>query len=199
MGMRRVAALLVLGVAGCTLRIPQPEMPPGPTVTVYLIAEEGHSGLLFPADDGGWTEYGFGDYSWYVHGRGDGGWAMYTAMAASSGALARRSVGAAPLEDPWSIARGWVLYPYTVSKASADALQADLEAEFRAGGQPVFNPLFGFYCVRADAPYSMWFNCTDAVAVWLERLDVPSSTRGISSHLLGPSLSGIAPGGVSVR
>ena len=194
----RAAALGLAGLAACTLRIAQPEPPPGPTTTVYLVAEEGHNALLLP-DGEDWVEFGFGDYGWYVHGRGDGGWAMYTAMADSPAALARRAVAGDPLADPWSRARGWVLYPFEVPAEAVPPLREALEAEFAAGGMPVFNPLFGFWVVRAARPYSMWFNCTDAVAVWLGELGVPVSTRGVSTHLYGAFGTGIGLDGETVR
>jgi hypothetical protein len=175
--------MVVLG--SCVVRAVQPEPPPpGRSTTVYLLSEEGHTGILLPHGEG-WVEWAFGDYAWYAAGRGDLGWGLYTAMRATTGGLARRTVAGDPLLDCWSRARGTVLFPYPADRDAVAALAARLETEFRAGGQPSFNPLFGFHVVPARAPYSMWFNCTDAAATWLAELGIEAPTRGICARILG--------------
>ena len=182
----RSAAALLLVAPGCVVRAVQ-DVPPPPgsaTTLVYLLSEEGHTGLLLPSADG-WTEYAFGDYPWYAFGRGDLGWGLYTAMRTTSGGLGRRVLHGELLEDPWSRARGSVYFPFRVEAAAVARLHARLEAEFAAGGTPSFNPLFGFAVVPARADYSMWFNCTDATADWLAELGVHAPTGGICARILG--------------
>lgn len=160
-------ALLV----GWTATVRGPAAPAQP-VTVLLIADQLHRGLLLPTDDGAFVEYGFGDWDWYALGHEQWSNVLSTVLLPTPGALARRRIAAGDAAAvrarmPWAQFQDLV-----VDAARATTLRRRLDAQFAAGGAArVERPGLGMEFVPWARTYWILDNCTDAVADWLGELD----------------------------
>jgi hypothetical protein len=138
-------------------------------VTVFLLREDRHFGVVLPRPHGGFVEFGYGDWDWYALGH-DRWWHVFdTVLWPTTGALGRREIpGNGP---PGQVLLASRLDPIEVERRDAEALLADLEARFERGAlagpvrgvrEMVFVPHErGFWCLH---------NCSDAAADWLRRL-----------------------------
>jgi hypothetical protein len=172
----RIVALVLLVIAlfvlswGTTATVTPPAAPEHP-VTALLIADERHRGVLLPSPDGGFVEFGFGDWDYYALGRTDWYRLPHTVLWPTSGTLSRRAVAAG---DPAAVraALPWAEFQeLLVARAAAGRLLGMLERDYAARrheeqSRPAWNMTF--------VPWSRsyWFldNCNHAVADWLRDL-----------------------------
>jgi hypothetical protein len=170
---RRALALVAIGLAllvGCTSTV-HPPVDPGPQpVSVWLIRDARHRGLVLPTADGGLVEYGYGEFAWYAEMR-DAWYRAFPAalwptagtlgvrrLAARDGTTLRRELGGAQFDE------------LRVARSAAAALEERLARRFEAGGPALGNAVYGFDFVPDPAGYWCLFNCNDAVALWLTEL-----------------------------
>lgn len=169
------AALLVLvaaSVFGCTSTITPPPAPAQP-VTVFLLREALHAGVVFPplAPGGDYVEFGYGDWSWFALGHDAWYHVFATVLWPTQGALGRRPFAA---RDAAALPRAawWAdVTPLQVEAELAKRLHERLQQQFDAGVAAVVQRRdLGFSFVPWDRSY--WFvdNCADVAAEWFTEL-----------------------------
>ena len=144
-------------------------------VTVYVIQDELHVGLVLPMR-GGYVEFGFGDWEWFARAQDRWYHVFATVLVPTPGTLARREHAvdsAAALQE----ALPWVrLQPITVDYARAEALRARLAAQFAAReSEAVYRTGLRMQFVPWDRSYWFGDNCATAVVEWLRELDCTAS------------------------
>lgn len=179
---RQLAPWLALCLlSGCSAIIVPPEQPVDP-VTVFLLDHGRHSSLVLPAADRGMLRYSYGDWAWYAEAR-PGFWAGVRALFFPSRAgLGRRYLDVLPRADAIGAAVGVgveQVHALRVSRASVEALRAELEALFAAGASTRrLNREYNLEFVEHPTPYTLRHNSNRVVADWLRRLDC--EVRGAS-------------------
>ncbi|MEO0478066.1 MAG: hypothetical protein AAF196_01165 [Planctomycetota bacterium] len=175
-----MATLLLVGWwVGCTSDVRFPTDPKDP-VSVYLVKNGLHRGLLLPEGDragvGGYVEYGYGEWEWY--GCGNNSWyrVFPAVLWPTAGGLGRRRFST---RDAGALRRrlaGAELQKLIVARDRAVALRRELERRWDDGRSQLDEPpsrSFGLLFVPVDDGYWMFNNCCDEVARWLEALDCP--------------------------
>ncbi len=165
-----VALALFLALAGCTSTVRAPEDPGHDPVSVWLIRDASHRGLILPMGEGGLVEFGYGEYAWYAEMQDSWYRAVPAALWPTPGTLGKRLLRA---RDEFGLAdelRGARLDVLVVARADAESLRQRLEQRFAAGGEPLWNGAYGFDFVPDPTGYWCLFNCNDAVAGWLQDL-----------------------------
>jgi hypothetical protein len=174
----RVRAV-VLGVflvgSGCGTLHVTPPAAPGDPVGVFIADYRDTARMLIPREDGGFAEYGFGEWRWYALDR----FGVLNGAAAllipTAGALANREHPPAP--QGWPVER-WIasrtdpehLHRVTVERERAGALLARLDAAFTGHlDTMVFNPARSLRMVRVGH-YWIWNQSSTELAAWLREL-----------------------------
>ena len=176
--MMRMAAVLLLGVAGCATTIRPPAGLKDPVVVV-LVDYGKHTSLVLPAS-GGSVEYAYGHWGYFALNQNDVCTGMFALCCYSQGTLGRRTIDVAPGR---ATLRGRIhaeeLTELAVERAAAERLRAKLDArwELRADTQ-VANALNGLTFVKDDEDYVCWNNCNHVVLRWLEELGCETSGCG---------------------
>ncbi len=176
--------VVVVTLSGCTSTVTPPVDPADP-VTVYLVQEASHVGLVFPVGDGRWTEYGYGDWDWYAAMHTSWYHVFDTILWPTSGCLGRRRfethgrfVAVHPPSNHAAI---------RVARADADALVASFERVFeRHDADRLDNPTWRMTFVPADRGYWFGYNCYDAAADWLRALGCRVTCAPIRLGLAAP-------------
>lgn len=166
----RLSLVAVALVAGCTATISPPHDPLEPT-KVIVLAEAMHRGLLLPSVEGGFVEYGFGDWDWYA--MGDDAWyrVLPVLLWPTTGTVCRREHQGRDLLEvkermPWVR-----LQELKVPTAKVLALRERLEQAFAAGETvSVWQAAYSMRFVPCARGYWWASNCTDQVADWLTEL-----------------------------
>ncbi len=168
------AALLVLAtgmVLGCTSTVRVPVSVTDPVV-VYLLVDDMHRGLWFPRKNGGFVEFGFGDWGWYAANQDKWYNVFDTILWPTQGGVGRRVSHA---RDGASLKREfhWMVFcELRVERGAMVALRGALERLFdQHRDEQVFNDRYGMTFVPVDASYWLCHNCNDELAEWLRRLD----------------------------
>ncbi|MCB9879136.1 MAG: hypothetical protein H6835_16190 [Planctomycetes bacterium] len=166
-------SLMIWGAVGATSTVVPPPSPRDP-VTVAIVREGVHLGLLLPCG-GGFVEYGVGDWSWDALGNDRWYDLPATVLWPTQATLGRRvhrqpDLAALRAAEPDSEFTGVV-----VERADVEHLRRQLESAFAAGvadevrGWPAGTEYVpcGAGCWRS---YSLLADCADACAAWLEQL-----------------------------
>ena len=168
-----VAALLPIGWAGCTSTVTPPSQVADP-VTVFLLGEAMHTGIvlppLSPTDE--FVEFGFGDWSWFALGNDAWYHAFATVLWPTQGTLGRRTFGARTAAELRARVTWATLSAVEVSGAKAAALRRRLEKEHEdLRKEAVRRPEFGWLFVPYDCSYWFGVTCADVAAAWFRELD----------------------------
>lgn len=164
-----LAVAVFLGVTGCVSEIRPPTSPEDPVAT-FLLMDDRHRGLLLPRVEGGFVEYGFGDWDWYAQCCDRWYHTFDTVLWPTQGTLGRRL---SPARDGEELRRqfSWMdLHEIIVARHKMEALRAELAAAYaKEANREVYNSRYRMSFVPHD---SYWFlhNCNDAVAAWLQKL-----------------------------
>ncbi|MCE9637676.1 MAG: hypothetical protein K8T90_18405 [Planctomycetes bacterium] len=165
-----LAVVLALGIwSGCASGVRPPADVTDP-VTIHLLATGRHAAVLLPRDAERVVEYGYGDWGWYALCHDDWWRAPATVLWPNPGTLGRREVAARRVSTAPGAYEGGTLSALVVSREFAERLLARLDAEFAAGGAPVFNPVYDMSFVPHTDRYWAFHDCHDQVAAWLEDL-----------------------------
>jgi hypothetical protein len=188
--LRELAALSLLG-ASCVATAYPPDAPPD-AVTVYLLRQGEHSGVILPAPpetNAAWVEYAFGDWGWYGESRNGTVYGLYALAVPTSAALGRRYSSAPPEEDEVIRRRGATVHPFAAERARVEGLRAELDAEYESAEiEPREVARSGLMVVPARQSYTLAYNCSDATIVWLRRLGCSVPVGGITrSVVLAPA------------
>ena len=179
--LRRVASVAAIAIAlmflvfGWTARVLPPASVSSP-ISVFVVRDELHRGLLLPSPSGGFVEFGFGDWEWYARAQEQWHRVFATVLWPTRGTLARREHVASNAEAlrasmPWAS-----FDEFVVEDASALRLRERLEAQFAAGNRDrVIRSGLRMHFVPWNRDY--WFadTCADAVVEWLQELGCRSS------------------------
>jgi hypothetical protein len=180
-GLGVLAGLLILAgsswLVGCVSTVTPPRKPSDP-ITVYLVADAYHAGVVLPDPAGGMVEYTYGDWDWYALGHDRWYHVFETLFWPTQGALGRRRFQA---QDPDQVGRHFQegsLHPFQAARPRIEALRARLEACYRQGtAREVFNASHQLTFVPDDRDYSLFQNCNDATADWVRELGCTVSWR----------------------
>lgn len=175
----RLVGLLLLPAASCVAPAYAPPPPEEPT-QVYLLLEGEHTGIVLPDGPRHWVEYSYADWGWVVEGEDDTGYAMYSLMNPTRGALGRRSIEGPPMLDPVYRRRGSSFQPFLAERARVEALRAELDREYgRDGVDPFHNVGFDLHYVPAWRDYMLEYHCAHATMDWLDALGCRTKPDGI--------------------
>lgn len=165
-GIRRKAQLRMLillpslFLSAC-LSLVVPPLDPTDPVDVYIVEEGMHTSLVLPRPEGGFVEYGFGEWGWYALKNT----AWYNALDAvlypSQGALGQKNLAHVP-DDAQKV---------RVAQADAAALLKELDAKYDLHKDTeIYNEKLDMRFVVAEKDFWLLFTCSDAAAGWLRRL-----------------------------
>jgi hypothetical protein len=150
--------------------------PPAPRdpITVFVLRDALHTGLVLPPLRGGapWVEFGFGDWSWYALGNDSWYHAFATVLWPTQATLSRREFRASTPEELQRAASWTHLLPVVVSRQRADELQRRLQQRFDTTGERVVQrPGWSMaFAPLDDDAYWLGHNCADLAGEWLEEL-----------------------------
>ena len=118
---------LICAAPGCASSVRSPLSPEDP-VEAFLLVDAMHRGLWMPREQGGYVEYGYGEWSWYAEG--DDSWydVFSTIFWPTRGTLGRRI---SPASDEQELRRrhaGQALERLVVARADMHSLRAELDA-----------------------------------------------------------------------
>jgi len=157
-------------ITGCVSDIRPPTAPADPVAT-YLLMDDRHRGVLLPRVEGGFVEYGFGDWDWYADNKNSWYHAFDTVLWPTQGALGRRFSAARDGDDLRREFYWMKLYEIVVARSNMEALRAELaQAYAEEATQEVYNPRYRMSFVPNGDGYWLFNNCNDVVATWLEKL-----------------------------
>ncbi len=165
-----LAVVVFFGITGCVSDIRPPTSPADPVAT-YLLMDDRHRGLLLPRVEGGFVEYGFGDWDWYAQDCDSWYHAFDTVLWPTQGALGRR-FSAARNGDELRREFYWMkLYEIIVERSHMEALRRELGQIYaQEAEREVYNPRYRMSFVPSGDGYWFLHNCNDAVVIWLEKL-----------------------------
>lgn len=191
--MLRALAVFLLFGASCVATA-YPPLAPAEAVTVYLLRQGEHSGIILPAPEtmqARWVEYAFGDWGWYGESRNSTVYGLYALAVPTGAALGRRYSVPRPEADDRLRARGATVHPFQAERARVEQLRSELDEEYAAAGvEPREVARSGLLVVPARQSYTLSYNCSDATIVWLRRLGCSVPVGGITrSVVLGPPRS----------
>lgn len=170
-----IAIALTFAIFGWTKRVSAPVPVKEPTA-VFVVRDELHRGLLLPAPNGGYVEFGFGDWHWYARAQEQWHNVFATVLWPTQGTLSRRD-HASRNGDDLRASMSWATFDeFVVEKAAAAKLRDRLEAQFAARQRErVIRTGLRMHFVPWDRDY--WFadTCADAVAEWLVELGCEAS------------------------
>jgi hypothetical protein len=170
-----IAIALLLAIFGWTARVRPPTSVSSP-ISVFVVRDELHRGLLLPSPAGGFVEFGFGDWEWYARAQEQWHRVFATVLWPTRGTLARRDHFA---NDATSLRASmpWATFDeFVVEAGDAVRVRARLDAQFAAGNRErVIRSGLRMHFVPWDRDY--WFadTCADAVVEWLQELGCRSS------------------------
>ena len=190
-------ACVVLGIwclTGCVSIVTPPSNPEVP-VTVYLVSDASHTGLVFPSPKGGYVEYAYGEWDWYAL-KNDQWYSIFdTLLWPTQGTLGRRIV---PADDGRALGELYAsagLEVIVVSSEKVADLLKELDRQYAKGLKD--GPSADAYSltfVKHDDGFWYLYNCKDATAEWLRRLDCSVSWVPIRLGLsLAPPKSNPSP------
>ncbi len=173
---KRVVLTALLGivglfaVTGCTSVIYAPKSPQDPVVA-YLLMDDRHRGVLLPRADGGFVEYGYGDWDWYAQNYDNWYHALDTVLWPTQGTLGRRFSTARNGEELRRQFHWMQLHELVVARKDMEALRKELADVFAKGSdKQVYNERYRTTFVPHDDSYWCLYNCNDAMTSWCEKL-----------------------------
>lgn len=162
--------LVFLALGGCTSTVQPPSDVGAHPVSVWLVRDARHRGLILPSADGQLLEFGYGEYAWYAEMR-DAWYRVFpAALWPTPGTLGVRRLGATRGEQLAAVLPGASVDELVVARDGVESLRQQLLDRFAAAGAPLWNGIYGFDFVPDPAGYWCLFNCNDAVADWLVAL-----------------------------
>lgn len=158
---------ILLPLNACISTITPPEEVSDP-LSVYLLKEARHVGIVLPDFKGGFVEYGYGDWDWYAMLRDKWYNVFDTMLWPTQGCLGRRAIGSRN-ETPFH--GGADLYPIVVENEDARRLLEKLTECFEANYSTFHrNFSYGVDFVKVDRSFWLFHNCHDSIADWMTEL-----------------------------
>lgn len=169
--------------AGCANTI-HPPVVPGATRNMYLLDLGRHTRLAFGLPDGGFVEYGYGEWQWYAKMEDQWWRAPVVLFSPTQGTLGRRHWRGRGAETRLLKAyAGLNVLELPAAPARVDALVANLDRKFAQHSQHlVHNSVYGLDFVPVDDPYTLCNNSNHAVKRWLEQAGYTVSGLAVFAH-----------------
>ena len=174
---------VLMQLSACVNTIHLPERP-AEIREVYLLDLGRHTRLAFSLPDGGFVEYGYGEWRWYA--RMEDSWWRVPAVLfwPTQGTLGRREWPGPPAEarllDEYD---GLNVLELPAEARRVDALVAELARAFdRRSRERVRNNLYGLDFVPYHRPYWLFNNSNHAVKEWLEELGYEVAGFGLFAN-----------------
>lgn len=172
------AVFLVAGCATNTLYLPE---QPVETRISYLVDHGYHTRLVLGLPDGGFVEYGYGEWLWYARMQDEWWRAPAVLFWPTQGTLARREWrgprAEARLLDEYG---GLAILEIPAEQSEVDALVARLDREFSRQSQHLIrNRAYRLNFVPYDRRYWLFNNSNHAVKGWLEELGYAVTGSGV--------------------
>ncbi|MCC6671598.1 MAG: DUF2459 domain-containing protein [Planctomycetes bacterium] len=181
-GLLLAASALVLAFWN-TATVRPPAAPEEP-VSVFLIRDALHRGLLFPQPGAGHVEFGFGEWRWYALGQDQWYRAFPTVLWPTPGTLSRRTIAARDAAGLRATLHWATFQELRVARAAVERLRDTLEREFHARRvQAISRPEYDMTFVPWPREYWMFHNCCDALAAWLRELGCAVSWVPVTMEL----------------
>lgn len=158
--------------AGCAISIQPPRDVRDPA-NVFLVDYQHHASLMLPNEDGGYSEFAYGEWHWFAENHETVLDALRIALLPGQGTLGRRPWGA--IQDAETLKAGMgveAVYLIRVESLRAAALLRRLNDDFaRDPSGEIFNERESMAFVPHRDTYWLNWNCNSAVAAWLEFLE----------------------------
>jgi hypothetical protein len=133
--------------------------------------DDRHRGLLLPRVEGGFVEYGFGDWDWYATNHDSWYHVFDTVLWPTQGTLCRRFI---PARNGTELRQQfyWMeLFEIVAARSAMESLRAELANTYACNAErEVHNTRYRMFFVPHRDGYWFLHNCNDAVATWLEQL-----------------------------
>ncbi len=163
--------LLAIGT-GCTARVAPPARVDDP-VTVYLVENAMHGGIVLPTTHDTVVQFDYGDYGYYAEDAKGCLAATYALFWPSPGTLARREIRGIPPDVASVRRRLWVdkALPLQVERTACRALLLALEERFRRQiASYTYDESLRTAFVRDARSYHLFQTCNHQIEEWLRRL-----------------------------
>ena len=172
--------LLVITGGSCTAVVRAPSVVEDP-VSVYLIKEAKHRGLILPRASGGFVEYGYGDFDYYALMKNRWYHLFDTVLWPTRGCLGRRGI---PEVEGAPVRSCAELIPLRVERSLVIRLLGSLDDAFTSRiGTLHENSVYPMNFVEAERGFYMGYNCNDATAEWFEALGCLVSATFITTDV----------------
>jgi hypothetical protein len=140
-------------------------------VSVWLVIEARHRGLILPRETGDLVEYAYGEWQWFAHNRDAWHDVPRAALWPTRGTLGRRLPDVEPNRGVPRELPGREFVELRVCRTHLDQVRQKLEQQFyQRQDEAHHNPRYGFTFVPHESAFWLGHNCTDAVAEWLRDL-----------------------------
>lgn len=159
-----------LSMPGCVSTARPPAAPDDPVAT-FVMSDSMHCGLVLPRSEGGFVEYGYGDWDWYAEDYDSWYHVFDTLLWPTQGTLGRRLTVASDGDALRKEFHWMEVYELVVASKDLMRVRAELGALFQKGIEDlVLNRRDQMSFVPHDDGYWMLHNCNDEIAEWLEQL-----------------------------
>ncbi|MHC4946837.1 MAG: SRPBCC family protein [Planctomycetota bacterium] len=195
----RLLAVALALAGGCTNVVRVPPVPAGEGVTVVLVDYGRHASLVLPdATAGSYTEYAYGEWSWFALDRTAWYDVFPTLFWPTRGALGRRRVSWMDETAPAEAFICETAFAIGVRRGAWADVAADLDDQFRRHADTAhYQSVHDLVFVHHDDRYDLLNNSNHAVVRWLESLGCRVDGPGLLSRFDVRPLDGAeaGPGG----
>jgi hypothetical protein len=170
------------GTSGCTNTI-HPPTSPSDAVPVYVTNYGKHSSVVLPLKEGGYVEWGFGDWNWFALNKTSPLDAIRALFFSPQATLSRRVMWPqATDEDLRHNLSANSLIRIEVSEDRVEQLMRQLDARYaRHGDTQVYSTLSYMEHVKDPEHYWLFNNCNHFTAQWLRDLGCRVDGTGVTS------------------
>ena len=175
--------LLLTSSTGCSGTVHPPVNPSDP-VTIYVADYGRHSSIVLPAKDGGYVEWGFGDWNWFALGDTKWNVALAAMIWSPQSCFGRRAVPAPENDDALAktLEADRVIH-LQVPSERADKLMDNLNRRFdKHADTKMYSDYSKMDQVKDSEHYWAMNNCNHLTMRWLRKLDCQVDGFGIMSH-----------------
>jgi hypothetical protein len=165
-----IASILWVWIASPATIIP-PADPANP-ITVGIVHDGFHSGLVLPTGSGELIQYAYGDWNYFALNQHDWTDALAALFLPTPGALGQRKFSNVAELQQITQWENNTLLSFEVARVKATRLLKLLDERFNRNIETrVENPLTGLSLVRDDRDYTLLHNSNHELVRWLQDLD----------------------------
>jgi len=169
--------LLLFLLSGSCVSTIRPPAKINDPCEVYLLKEASHVGIVLPDFEGGYVEYGYGDWDWYAMMCNSWYHTFDTILWPTQGCLGRRTISSRDSKPHHESAE---LQLITVEKIGACRLLKLLSDGFNKNISTLHhNRAYGIEFVHHDAGFWLFNNCNDLLVDWMIYMGCEASWRPV--------------------